>query len=289
MGAAVATAAGQIITAAMAVWYLRRMKLVKLGRGSFGLWGGLLKKYLPLGVTSLLSQISIVASMAAVNNMVRKYGALDPVFGQEGLTQIPMAVIGIVMKFFQVVISVAVGLAAGCIPVMGYNIGAGRRDRAKELFTLLLRAEAVTGFIALLIVELFPRQIISVFGAGNESPYYTQFAVRAFRIYLSMIVLSTVNKGTFICLQSLGKAFASSAISMVREVVFGVLLPIGLPVLFGLDGILCSMPLAELLTAFIAVFVIRSTCRELSAPASHRGSTLAVADKTCAIESGRLS
>ena len=266
MGAALATVAGQIITAALSIWYLFHMKLVRLDKTDFGLWGGLMRRFLPLGITSFLSQISIVASMAAVNNMVSKYGALDPIFGQEGLTQIPMAVIGIVMKFFQVVISVSVGLAAGCIPVVGYNIGAGRRDRAKALFTLLLTAEAVTGLAALLIVELFPRQLIGIFGAGNESPYYTQFAVRAFRVYLCMIVLSTVNKGTFIYLQSLGKAFASSAISMIREVVFGVLLPVLLPRLFGLDGILYSMPIAELLTLIIAAAVIRNTYKELSAP-----------------------
>ena len=265
MGAAVATIAGQIITAVLSAWYLFRMKLVKLDRSSFGLHGSLMKKYLPLGITSLLSQISIVASMAAVNNMVRRYGALDPVFGQPELAQIPMAVVGIVMKFFQVIISVAVGLAAGCIPVVAYSIGAGRKDRARNLFTLLLKAEFVTGLIALLIAELLPQQLIGIFGAANESRYYTEFAVKAFRVYLCMLPLATVNKGTFIYLQSLGRAFASSAISMIREVVLGVVLPILLPIFFGLDGVLYSMPLADILTFLIAVFVIRSTYRSLSA------------------------
>ena len=125
-------------------------------------------------MTSLLSQISLVAAMAAVNNMIRKYGALDPIFGQEQYAQIPMAVVGIVMKFFQIVISIAVGLAAGCIPVTGYNVGAGRKDRARELFILLLKAEAMVGFIALLIVELMPEKLIGIFGAANESVYYTE-------------------------------------------------------------------------------------------------------------------
>ena len=80
--------------------------------------------------------------MAAVNNMVRKYGALDPIFGQKEYAQIPMAVVGIVMKFFQIVISIVVGLAAGCIPVAGYNMGAGRRTASKNCFTSLLVAEA---------------------------------------------------------------------------------------------------------------------------------------------------
>ncbi|MBR1757415.1 MAG: multidrug transporter MatE, partial [Lachnospiraceae bacterium] len=205
-----------------------------------------------------------VASMAAVNNMLRKYGALDPIFSQETYAQIPMAVVGIVMKFFQIVISIAVGMAAGCIPVVGYNVGAGRNDRVKDLFTKLLTGEAIVGAIALVIVELFPQQLIGLFGAANESIYYTEFAVRSFRIYLCMMVFATVNKGTFIYLQSVGKALASTAISMIREIVFGVGFAVLLPVFFGLNGVLYSMPVSDLLTFVIAAAVIAKTYRELS-------------------------
>lgn len=216
-GAAVATVAGQVLTAALSVWYLFRMKAVRLEGSSFRPHPALMKQYLPLGICSFLSQISLVMAMAAIQNMTLNYGALDPVFGQEQYAQIPMAVLGIVMKFFQIVISIAVGLAAGCIPVVGYNIGAGRKDRARALFTRLLAAEALVGAAALLIVELFPARLIGVFGAANESAYYTQYGVKCFRVYLCMMVLATVNKGTFIYLQSLGRALASTALSLVRE------------------------------------------------------------------------
>lgn len=192
MGAAVATVLGQILTAAVSVWYLFHMKAVRLQKNSFVLRLSLMRHFLPLGVCSLLSQISLVAAMAAINNMLRQYGAADPIFGQEQYAQIPMAVVGIVMKFFQIVISIAIGMAAGCIPVMGYNVGAGRNDRAKALSSTLL--------------------------------------------------------------------------SMIREVVFGVGFALLLPVFFGLDGVLCSMPVSDLLTFLISVFLIRRTLRELSAP-----------------------
>ena len=264
-GAAIATIAGQIITAVMAVWYLFHMKAVKLEKTSFALNGKLIGRFIPLGITSLLSQISVVASMAAVNNMIRKYGALDPIFSQAEYAQIPMAVVGIVMKFFQIVISIAVGLAAGCIPVVGYNIGAGLKTRARDLFTLLLKAEAITGVIALLIVEFLPKQLIAIFGAANESTYYTEFAVKAFRIYLCMIVLALVNKGAFIFLQALGKAKESSILSMIREILFGVGFALLLPRFFGLDGVLYSMPVSDLLTFIFCVIVIRNTYKELGA------------------------
>lgn len=264
MGAAVATVAGQIITAALSVWYLCHMKVAKLHKTSFRFHWNLARHYLPLGMCSFLSQISLVAAMMAINNMIQKYGALDAVFGQPEYVQIPMAVVGIVMKFFQIVISIAVGMAAGCIPIVGYNVGAGRRDRAKTLLTDLLSAEFLVGLVALLIVEVMPRQLIAIFGAANESVYYTQFAVKAFRIYLCLMPLATVNKATFIYLQSLGKALTSTVLSMVREVLFGVGFALLLPRFFGIDGVLYSMPVSDLLTFVISIVVIRSTYKQLS-------------------------
>ena len=264
-GAAWATIIGQMVTAALAVWYMTRMKAVKLQKSSFRLHLPLAVRYVPMGMTSFLSQISVVASMAAVQNMTMKYGALDPIFGQEGLTQIPMAVLGIVMKFFQIVIAFAVGFSAGCIPVVGYNIGAGRKDRAKKLFKMLLGAELATGLVALAIVEGLPGQLIRLFGAAGESAYYTEFAVRCFRVYLCMLPLATINKGTFIYLQALGKAALSSGISLVREIVFGCGLPILLPVFFGLNGVLYSMPVADALTFVIAAVVIACVMKQLDA------------------------
>lgn len=264
MGAAVATVLGQILTAALSIWYLFNMKAVKLQKSSFRWAFSLIKKFIPLGICSFLSQISLVAAMAAINNMIRKYGALDPIFSQNDYAQIPMAVVGIVMKFFQIVISIAVGLAAGCIPIVGYNVGAGRKDRAKDLFRQLLIVEAIVGAVALFIVEVFPRQLIGIFGAANESQYYTDFAIKSFRIYLCMMILACVNKGTFIYLQSLGKAMASTALSMVREIVFGVGFSILLPVFFGLDGVLYSMPVSDVLTFIISAVLIWYTYRELS-------------------------
>ena len=272
MGAALATILGQILTAVLAVWYLFHMKAVKLQKTSFGLHPDLAKRYLALGMTSFLSQISLVAAMMAINNMIQKYGALDAVFSNSQYAQIPMAVVGIVMKFFQIVISIAVGMAAGCIPVVGYNVGAGRNDRVKALFTRLLIGEFTVGAIALIIVELFPRQLIGIFGAANESQAYTDFAIKAFRTYLCLMPLATVNKGTFIYLQSVGKALASTMISMVREVIFGVGFALLLPLWFGLDGVLYSMPVSDLLTFVIAAFVITATYRQLSEPVSQRTS-----------------
>lgn len=264
MGAAVATVIGQIATAVLSVWYLLHMRIIRPAPGDYKLCTHICRRMLLLGITSFLSQISLVAAMAAINNMLRKYGALDPIFGQEAYAQIPMAVVGIVMKFFQIVISIVVGMAAGCIPIVGYNMGAEKNGRVRELFTRLLLAEAAVGALSLILAEGFPQQLIGIFGAANESSYYTEFAIKAFRTYLCMMILACVNKACFIFLQAVGKALASTMLSMFREVVFGVGFALLLPVFFGLDGVLYSMPVSDLLTFLIAVFIILNTYRNLN-------------------------
>ena len=264
MGAAVATVLGQVVTAVLSVWYLAHMKIIRPQKGDYRLSGQVCGRTLALGITSFLSQISLVAAMAAINNMLRKYGALDPIFGQEQYAQIPMAVVGIVMKFFQIVISIVVGMAAGCIPIVGFNMGAGKFPRVKELFTRLLLAEVAVGAVALVLVEFFPRQLIGIFGAANESSYYTDFAIRAFRVYLCMMIFACINKACFIFLQAMGKAVESTVLSMIREVVFGVGFALLLPVWFGLDGVLYSMPVSDVLTFLVAAVLIVRTYRDLN-------------------------
>lgn len=271
MGAAVATVIGQIVTAALAVWYLTRTKIIRLTKKDFRPEGTIIKKTLVLGICSFLSQISLVAAMAAINNMIRKYGAMDAIFGQEQYAQIPMAVVGIVMKFFQIVISIVVGMAAGCIPIVGYNMGAGSGRRVKELFTRLLMAEALVGILAFGIVEFFPSFLIGIFGAANESVYYTAFAIRAFRVYLCMVIFACVNKATFIFLQAMGKAAVSTMLSMVREIVFGVGFALVLPAFYGLDGVLYSMPVSDLLTFVVSAVIIAATYKQLNSVSSSGG------------------
>ena len=255
MGAAVATVIGQIVSAVFAFVYLFKIKSVALKRESFVLKGGTIKEMLSLGMTSFLSQISIVFTMAAVLNMCQKYGALDPVFGMKEYSQIPTAVIGIVMKFFQIIISIAIGLSAGCIPIVGYNVGAGRKDRVKELMKKLFAAEAIVGLIATVVFELLPNEMINIFGAQNESVYYTEFAVKCIRLFLCTLVFACVNKGAFIYFQALGRPWLSTGLSLLREIVLGVGLVLLLPIWFGLDGVLYFMAIADTVTFIFTFFV----------------------------------
>lgn len=263
MGAAIATVIGQIATAATSLVYIFHMRDIKPRKSSFKPSISLTLEVMKLGITSFLSQISLVAAMAAINNMVKLYGAQDPIFGQEEYAQIPMAVLGIVMKVFQIVISIVVGMASGAIPIVAYNVGSDNPGRVKKIFTILLVSEAVVGAIATLIVECFPNALINIFGAAGESQHYADFAIKSFRIYLSMMILACINKATFIFLQASGRVVSSVILSMVREIVFGVGFALLLPLVFGLDGVLYSMPASDISAFIIASFLIIMTYRDL--------------------------
>lgn len=149
-------------------------------------------------------------------------------------------------------------------PIVGYNRGAGLNRRVKELFTKLLMAEALVGLVALVIAEFFPHALINLFGARNESVYYTEFALKAFRVYLCMMIPACINKATFILLQARVMPPRQSMLSMVREIVFGVGFALLLPLFFGLDGVLYSMPVSDVLTSVLSAIIIVRTYRSLT-------------------------
>lgn len=136
------------------------------------------------------------------------------------------------------------------------------------LFSEVIKMEksnhAPLGAVAFVIVEVFPKELIKIFGASGESVYYTDFAVKAFRVYLCMIIFACVNKAAFIFLQAMGKAGESTMLSMVREIVFGVGFALLLPIFYGLDGVLYSMPVSDALTFIISAIIIFRTYRQLS-------------------------
>lgn len=255
-GAALATIIGQIVTAILAIIYIVRIQVPKLKIKDFKVHVKVLFRMLFLGVCSFLAQVSMVLTMLVMNNVIKKYSLLDPVFKESIYSHIPMAVMGIVMKFFQIVISIVIGVSAGCIPIVGYNTGSKQYDKVKETLNLLLIIETIIGVVGLLIVELAPNLLLNIFGASNESEYYVSFGIKSFRIYLSMLVFACLNKATFIFLQAMQKPFTSTFLSMIREIVFGIGFSLLLPLKYNLDGCLYSMPVADIMTFVFTVIIL---------------------------------
>ncbi len=257
-GAALATIAGQIVSAVLGAYYLFHTKSFRLGKSSFLLRGGIIRHVLPLGISSFLTQLSIVVIMGVMNSTLVRYGALSK-YGAD----IPMTVVGIVMKVFQIVIAFVVGIAAGCQPIVGYNFGAGRNDRVKKLFRNIMLLELLIGAVSMFAFELFPVQIISIF--GSESALYNEFAVYAFRIYLSTIILCCLQKSTSIFLQALGKPVMSLSLSLLRDFILSVPLVLLLPrvMALGVMGPLYSAPIADVISLIAAAVMVRKVFADM--------------------------
>lgn len=257
MGAAVATITGQIVSALLAAYYLFHTKTFKFKRSSFKPNVNLLKHIIPLGISSFLTQVSIVLIMGVMNNILVSYGAVSK-YGAD----IPLTVVGIVMKVFQIVISIVVGIAVGAQPIVGYNYGAGLTDRVKKVFKTMLLAELCVGIVSMICFESFPLQIIGIF--GSEDGLYNEFAVLAFRLYLSTIALCCIQKSTSIFLQSLGKPVLSMGLSLLRDFILSVPLVLLLPVKLGVTGALFSAPIADAISFIVVIFILRYTFKHLS-------------------------
>ena len=259
-GAALATIAGQIVSTVLGIGYLTRARSFRLRKSSFRLQGRLLSKILLLGISSFLTQLSIVIIMGVMNTTLVQYGAASE-YGAD----IPMTVMGIVMKVFQIIIAFVVGIAAGCQPVVGYNYGAGNGRRVIQIFRIMMLAEAVIGIVSTLAFQLFPVQIISLF--GSESELYNQFAAYAFRIYLSTILLCCVHKAISIFLQSLGKPVQSMALSLIRDFLLSVPMILLFPrfVEPGVMGPLYSAPVADIITLVLAIVMTASVLKKVRA------------------------
>lgn len=249
-GAAIATIVGQFVSACLAVYYLFHTKSFRLNAKSFVIKGTLLKSILPLGICSFLTQLSIVIIMGVMNNVLVKYGAISK-YGVD----IPMTVVGIVMKVFQIVIAFAIGVAAGSQPIVGYNYGAGQYGRVKEIYKMMMWVEVGIGLIATVCFEIFPMQILGLF--GSESDLYNEFGVKAFRIFLCTMILCCVVKATSVFLQSLGKPVMSMGLSLLRDFILSVPLTLLLPLIFGVEGTLFSAPIADVLTFFVMLIIMK--------------------------------
>lgn len=256
-GAALATIIGQIVSCLISVIYLFHTKTVKLNKDSFKLSFNLIKHFLPLGISSFLTQLSIVIIMGAMNSTLVKYGFTSK-YGED----IPMTVMGIVMKVFQIAISFVVGFAVGAQPIVGYNYGAGNYDRVKKTYKIVLIFEIIVGIISTLLFELIPVQIISIFGSGDE--LYNEFARLSFQIYLSTMILCCIQKASSIFLQSLGKPIMSMSLSLLRDFILSLPLIIILPIFnLGVIGPLFSAPIADIISFIVTVVFIKITFNKM--------------------------
>ncbi|MDD3253415.1 MAG: MATE family efflux transporter [Lachnospiraceae bacterium] len=263
-GAALATILGQIVSFVISAIYIRKLRSVKLTRDSFRLDANTLRSCSGLGISSFITQIAIVIMSILCNVLLAKYGALTE-YGSD----IPITVLGIVMKVNQILIAILIGISSGAQPILGYNYGARNMKRVKKTYGIMLIASAVVSVAAFIMFQCFPQSIINLF--GSESDLYNQFALKAFHIFLLMCIASAYQVTSSIFLQAIGKPIPSMVSALLRQLIIFVPAAIILPTLMGIDGILWAMPIADLSSAVITLFMIIYAMKEINQQEHYQG------------------
>ena len=252
-GAAYATVIGQVISCSLCALYFFKPKNFKLSKNSFKIDCKILKNLIGMGGSTFIIQISIVLVSLVSNMTLFRYGALS-VYGSD----IPISVFSIQSKVSIIVNNIVVGITLGGQPILGYNYGAGKMGRVKDTYKLVFKICLITGVIATLIFELFPRLVIGMFGGGNE--LYYEFAVKTFRIYLSFTVFTCIIKMSAIFFQSIGKSMQAMLSSLIRDIICFIPLTLGLSYLFektnpgkGIYGILYAAPIADIIAGVVVI------------------------------------
>lgn len=245
-GAAAATIIGQIISALMAIHYLRHCKTITLTRAELKIKWEYVKRILSLGAAPCTNQIAMMVVQIVLNKSLAYYGALS-IYGEA----IPLACAGIIMKVNQVFFSFPIGISQGLQPIVSFNYGAEHYTRVKQAYLKAITYGFGIAIFAFLMFQLMPRQIISLFGDGS-SEYY-QFAVSYFRIFLFFTFLNFMQPITSNFFTAIGKPTKGMFLSLTRQIIFLLPLIVLLPMIMGIDGILYAGPIADCMAGITAI------------------------------------
>ena len=272
LGAALATVIGQTASFAISVVYFFRTKTFKLTLRSFIPRFKAFRGALMLGMSSFVTQMTIVIISLVCNILLALYGAQS----QYGV-DIPIAIIGIESKVFTVVINLVVGIVLGCQPIISYNMGAKNYGRVKELYRKILLCTVVIGLASTALFELAPRAVVGLFGTPTNIPNpedYWMFGEKTFRVFLCLVTLACVIKMTSIFFQAVGKPIRAVVASMIRDIVCFIPLIIIFPAVFGgVEAILYAAPVADLLAMIVAAALTVPFLRSLTETPVRDGKT----------------
>lgn len=245
-GAAAATVIGQVVSGLMVIYYFSKKRKMELKRSMFLPKAGYLKMIVSLGMASCINQIAMAIVQITMNNTLRYYGA-QSMYGSE----IPLACVGVISKVNMVFMAIAIGIAQGCQPIWGFNYGAHNYDRVREAYKKAFAICIVLGVVFFGCFQLFPRQIVSIFGSGSEA--YFHFAERYFRIFMFVTFMNGIQPMSSGFFTSIGKSKLGIVVSLTRQIIFLLPLILIFPLFMGIDGVMYAGPIADGAAALVAI------------------------------------
>ena len=256
-GAALATIIGQIVSGALAIWYLMHGKTVTIRRENLRVkWENVIR-IASLGMAPCSNQVAMMVVQIIMNQSLKHYGS-HSIYGEN----IPIACAGITTKVNMIFMSFVIGLSQGLQPIASFNYGAGKKGRVKEAYIKAISIGAVLAVIAFLMFQFFPRQIISIFGDGSQ--LYYQFAIRYFHVFLFFTFVNFMQPITSNFFTAIGKPKVGSFLALTRQILFLLPLILLFPLFLGIDGIMYAGPVADCLAAVVCFIMVYRELRNFN-------------------------
>lgn len=255
-GAAIATVIGQLLSAAMVIWYFCRRSKMKIKAKYLIPELKLTLRTAGLGVPASIHNVAIAVTQIVMNNVIRKYG-VDSIYGVE----IPLAVVGITQKVLQIYTSIYIGIHQGCLPIYGFNYGSRNYERVMKAYKIGIAVVIAIGVVFTVAFEVFPKQIISIFGTGNA--LYYEFAGRFFRIYMMLTIFVGIFHYTSGFFTGIGKTIKGLIPPFTKQIVTMIPLLLILPKFMGLDGVMWTGPISDLIVGIMALIFVKIEFKEL--------------------------
>ncbi len=255
-GAALATIIGQFLSAILCFIYLFRFRTVRFMRQDFFPRLKTVGRICSLGAAACFNQLAMTLVQIVMNNSLTHYGEASR-YG----AAIPMAVVGIISKVNFVFLAIIIGIATGNQPIAGFNYGAGQYGRVRATYRNAVFAGSCVAVLGFLCFQLFPRQIIGLFGSGSEE--YFQFAVRYFRVFMMMFFLIGIQPVTSNFFTSIGRARLGIFLALTRQIIFLLPLIVIFPMFLGIDGLMYAGPISDLAATVTAILLVRREFRRM--------------------------
>lgn len=245
-GAAWATVIGQVVSGIIVIVYFAKFRHMDLHLNMLRPKPKYIKAIASLGMASCINQIAMAVVQIAMNNTLRHYGAAS-MYGAD----IPLACVGVISKVNMVFMAICIGTSQGCQPIWGFNYGAKNYERVREAYRKSFMISLSVGIVFFICFQLFPRQIVSIFGSGTEE--YFHFAERYFKIFMLFTFINGVQPMCSGFFTSIGKAKLGIVVSLTRQVLFLLPLILIFPVFLGIDGVMYAGPIADAAAAAVAI------------------------------------
>lgn len=258
-GAAWATVIAQLVTAIMVIHhFLSEKNQIRIETSHLKLRIATAMSILSIGFAPFIMQVSSVAVSILSNNALKTYGG-DMAIGA-------MTIINSVMVLF---LMSAMGVTQGAAPIIGFNFGAKRFDRVKQLLKLELIAVGAICTTTFILVQIFPVMLSRIFTSDTGLISMASSGMRLLLLMLPLLSAQMVGASYF---QAIGEARKAAFLGLSRQVLLLIPLLLILPPLFGLNGVWGASALADLISSLIAIISLKSAFSHLNRLAHPYGS-----------------